>query len=141
MIIKESENIAKIGLKYLLISIFAVILLGIPRGLYILGKIYLRAHIENPNLKIVDSLGLIAILFSAWKIISITLSKIVENVFNVDKALLKVILKLLNKEEEEENKETYDKDKEIKILKPNSLKNILCGVLEYVKHLLENILK
>lgn len=138
-IIEHSENWCKFILKSILIVVFSIVLIGIPTGLYLLGEMYLEAYIRNPELKMLDPLGLVAILFTSWKIISVTLNKIVDNIFGIDKTLVKVLLKLLNKEEIESKSEKSQEY--IKILKPTNIKNVVCGVLDYLKAIFEQILK
>lgn len=145
-IIEHSENWRKFILKLILIVVFSTVLIGIPTGLYLLGEIYLEAYIKNPELKMLDPLGLVAILFTSWKIISVTLNKIVDNIFGIDKTLVKILLRLLNKEEMEFKSEKglikEEKDTDyIKISKPTSVKNVVCGILEYLKAVFEAVLK
>lgn len=102
-IIKENEKDTWRKLNRLILIIgFIIILIGIPTLIYNFLNDYYFIHklYKEKNSSWID---ILVILYSSWKLIHLTLTKIVDYVFLVDNALLKTMVELIKLDDTSNN--------------------------------------
>ena len=128
MIATSDDNWKKFN-KLLMILIFGIILVGVPRGVYvIIFKSFFSGTQNRSNTEIIE---ILAVLIGAWKLIKHTMDKMVDYIFLVDKTLINCIMRLV--QPKNYNIQSHDeKDK-----KPTTFNEVLIYFLSYLQSKLE----
>ncbi|MGL4863794.1 MAG: hypothetical protein ACRCZO_20065 [Cetobacterium sp.] len=93
-ILKLSENDQKHALKKKLVNVLAGLIYIVTLGILGIALYYVLTITNNSNQSTTqDVVGLISILFTGWKLLSLLLEKMVDYTFTVDKTLINLLNK------------------------------------------------